>query len=179
MSFFSEFLHDPNVAAVSPSSPFLMRRLVANLDLANARAVLELGPGDGVATRALLTHLPHDARYFAIERNVHFVTALRGTDPRLTVIEGSAQDVGQALESLVGHIDIAIASIPFTYLTKKERASVCANVDRLLRPGGTFIIFHQYSPLMLPYLKHEFGAATWRYELLNIFPCFLLRASKK
>jgi phospholipid N-methyltransferase len=176
--FFREYLRDVHVAAVSPSSSFLTRRLLRALDLPATKLVIELGPGDGAATKPLLAALTTDARYVAIERNPNFAAALRGTDPRLTIVEGVAQDMERALGDLAGRADAVIASIPFTYLTKEERAAVCAAAKRMLRPGGTFVVFHQYSPLMVPYVKKTFGAVRVEFEPLNLFPCFLMKATK-
>lgn len=177
--FFREFLRDRNVAAVSPSSPHLMKRLVKNLDLPRVSRIVELGPGDGVAMRALLPKLPEDARYVAIERNPNFVARLKKSkDQRLTVVQGRAQDLRKIVSYADGKVDAVIASIPFTYLKKDERIALVADVKRLLRPGGTFVVFHQYSPLMVPYLAKEFPDVHVEFEPLNLLPCFLMRVRK-
>lgn len=179
ISFFKEFLADRHVAAVQPSSPHLMRRLLKRLDLAHAKLVVELGPGDGVAMRAVLPKLPADARYIAIERNHRFVTALKdGLDARANVVEGRAQDMESMLKGKVGRVDAIIASIPFTYLKKDERRAVVSAAKRMLRPGGTLVVFHQYTPLMVPYLAKEFDEVKVEFEALNVFPCFLMQVRK-
>jgi phospholipid N-methyltransferase len=177
--FFREFLRDRNVAAVSPSSPHLMKRLAKNLDLPAIRRIVELGPGEGVAVRALLPKLSEEARYVAIERNPNFVSRLKKTkDHRFTVIQGRAQDLRRIVAHADGKVDAVIASIPFTYLKKDERTALVTEAKRLLRPGGTFIVFHQYSPLMVPYLAKEFPDVHVEFEPLNILPCFLMRVRK-
>lgn len=177
--FFREFLRDRNVAAVSPSSSHLMKRLVKNLDVASIRRIVELGPGDGVAVRAILPKLSAEARYVAIERNPNFVTRLKKTrDSRFTIIQGRAQDLRRIVAHADGKVDAVIASIPFTYLKKDERAALVAEVKKILRPGGQFIVFHQYSPLMVPYLAKEFPDVHVEFEALNILPCFLMRVRK-
>ncbi|MEY4744223.1 MAG: hypothetical protein RL272_168 [Candidatus Parcubacteria bacterium] len=179
ISFFREFLADRNVAAVQPSSPHLMRRLLKRLDADDIRLLVELGPGDGVAMRAILPKLAADARYVAIERNPNFVAALKkDLDPRATVIQGRAQDLEAILPDDVGRADAVIASIPFTYLKKDERRAVVAAAKRMLRQGGTLVVFHQYSPLMLPYLAKEFEEVNVEFEALNVFPCFLMSVKK-
>ncbi len=178
-SYVRKWLGDPHVAAVSPSLGFLMKRLCRQMDLAGAKLVVELGPGDGVSTMAVLAKMGQNARVIAIERNPHFVADLRKiTDSRLTIIEGVAQDLEKHLPEAVGNADAVIASIPFTYLSKDERRSVVASAKKMLRPGGTFVIFHQYSPLMMPYMKEAFGPVHLEFELLNLFPAFLMKATK-
>lgn len=179
VSFFREFLADRHVAAVQPSSPHLMRRLLKRLETDRIKLLVELGPGDGVAMRAILPKLAADARYAAIERNPHFVAALRdGLDSRATVIQGRAQDLEALLPGDVGRADAVIASIPFTYLKKDERRDVVAAAKRMLKPGGTLVIFHQYSPLMVPYLAKQFEEVHVEFEALNVFPCFLMSVRK-
>lgn len=180
VSFLKEFLKDHYVAAVQPSSPHLMRRLLKRLDLDAAKLVIELGPGDGVAMRAILPKLAADARYVAIERNANFVAALRGggLDARATLLEGRAQELDRMLPGDVGKADAVIASIPFTYLKKDERRTVLAAVKKMLRPGGMFVIFHQYTPLMVPYLAKEFDEVKVEFEALNILPCFMMTVRK-
>lgn len=179
VSFFREFLKDRNVAAIHPSSPHLVRRLLKRLDLAATDLLVELGPGDGVAMRAILPELGPHARYVAIERNPNFVAALRaGLDPRATVIQGRAQDLEKHLPEDVGRADAVIASIPFTYLKKEERIAVVAAAKRMLRPGGRLVVFHQYSPLMVPYLAKQFEEVHVEFEALNVFPCFLMSVQK-
>lgn len=179
VSFFREFLKDRHVAAVSPSSPHLMKRLLKRIDPAAVSLLVELGPGDGVAMRAILPRLGKDARYVAIERNPSFAAALQDVDPRATVIQGRAQDLEKLLPGDVGRADAVIASIPFTYLKKDERDAVVASAKRMLRPGGTFVVFHQYSPLMVPYLAKRFEEVHVEFEALNVFPCFLMAVTKE
>ncbi len=175
-SFFGQYLSDHDIAAVSPSSSHLIRRLIRHLDPANSRIVVELGPGDGAATKALLAAMPKDSRYLAIEKNHDFAADLAGLgDPRLDIIEGDARRLQDILkEKGIGSVDAVIASIPFTYLNKAERRALVRSVKMLLKPEGRFVIFHQYSPLMVPYVKQAFGRVKVEFEPLNLFPCFLI-----
>ncbi len=178
-SFLHKSFGDRMVAAISPSTGFLTKRLCRQIDLANAKLVIELGPGDGVSTLAVLAKMGPDAHMVVIERNAQFVADLRKiTDKRLTVIEGVAQDLEKHLPEAVGHADAVIASIPFTYLFKDERRAVVASAKKMLRSGGTFVIFHQYSLLMVPYVKEAFGPVHKEFEILNVLPAFLIKATK-
>jgi len=178
--FVTALITDRNVAAISRSSPFLIRRLLRRLDLKNIRTLVELGPADGVATRPILQALSPEARLLAIENNHGFAEALKKTaDPRLEVIEGDARRLPEYLKQrgLTG-VDAVIASIPFTYLSKEERFALVAAAKEALQPGGVFIIFHQYSWLMKPYVDKIFGKSWLEFEPLNIFPCFLMIGRK-
>lgn len=174
--FISAWLKDRDIAAISRSSPILIRHMLRHLDLPNIKLLLELGPADGVATKPILRGLPPDARLIAFEKNSEFATELRALpDKRLEVVEDDARRLRKALEARgASGFDAAVASIPFTYLSDAERRELVSSVKKLLKPGGVFIIFHQYSPLMLPYMKKIFRKVRLEFEPLNLFPCFLI-----
>ena len=56
--FLKSYLSTPgNVGAVAPSSPYLARRMIEELDLEGADTVVELGPGTGAFTGFILDGL--------------------------------------------------------------------------------------------------------------------------
>ena len=69
--------HPQQVGSVVPSSAVLERRLVRRAALASARCVVELGPGTGGTTRALLRAMSPEARLLAIELGEDFADRLR------------------------------------------------------------------------------------------------------
>ena len=70
LAFLRGFLQHPDlVGSVIPSSRFLTKRLASVITLTKARTVVELGPGIGNTTRALLDALPRASRLVAIEIN--------------------------------------------------------------------------------------------------------------
>jgi len=174
--FINALLKDRDIAAISRSSPILIRHLIRHLDLPNIKVIVELGPADGVATKPILKKLPPDARLIALEKNHDFAATLRALqDKRLEVVEDDARRLKKILGARgISTVDAVIASIPFTYLSKSERRELVSSVKNLLKPGGVFIIFHQYSPLMLPYMKKAFRRVGLEFEPLNLFPCFLI-----
>ena len=80
-------------AAVAPSSRFLAQAMVEPLPMAEARLIVEFGPGTGVMTRRLLAAARSDAKLLAFEINPRFVDYLREeiTDPRLEIIAAGAR----------------------------------------------------------------------------------------
>jgi len=77
--FLREFLAQPMATgAIVPSSEVLGRAVVRNLDLSNAKAVVEYGPGTGAFTTYVLQALDHDADFLAIEINPRLAFGLRG-----------------------------------------------------------------------------------------------------
>src|SRR5712692_677524 len=92
----------PTVASVAPSSRHLARAMAEPLRKMKAGVVVELGAGTGVITRALLELLPDDVTLIAFEINKKFYRYLRRNfnDPRLLLVNASAETVGQKLAQL-------------------------------------------------------------------------------
>ncbi|MGB7182994.1 MAG: rRNA adenine N-6-methyltransferase family protein, partial [Burkholderiaceae bacterium] len=95
LAFVRGFLRDPaGVGSVIPSSRFMERRIVGMADVANAKVVVELGPGTGGTTRALLAAMPADSKLVCIEIDQSFVDmTMKIDDPRLIVHKGSAEHI--------------------------------------------------------------------------------------
>jgi phosphatidylethanolamine/phosphatidyl-N-methylethanolamine N-methyltransferase len=181
-SYVRQYIADKDVGALHPSSRFLVRRLIRCLRPEAIGTIVELGPGPGIATRPILDALPAGARYIAIEKNPAFLAALKSsiTDPRLCVVEGDACSVREILASQgVEAVDAVIASIPFSFLTKEQRSGLIEAVGTVLADDGDFVIFHQFTPLILSLVKKRFPQVKVRFELRNIMPCFLLHCRKK
>src|SRR5262249_46022819 len=68
VNFLREFMSKPaTIGAVAPSSSFLAQEIVEDLQLSEAEAVIEYGPGTGVFTRNILREMKPTARFVAIE----------------------------------------------------------------------------------------------------------------
>ncbi len=178
LTFLRNALFDRKVGAVTMSSKYVvlqvLKHLPKKLDL-----IIEYGPGSGVLTRALLTVLSSNGRLVVFEQNKYFVDELRTIkDHRLHIINTGVEDIStQELQQFVG-ADAFIASIPFSFLAPKERLKIVADAHTLLISGGSFIIAHQYSLLMRELCVQRFRSVSTKFELRNIFPCFVIGATK-
>ncbi len=145
LDFLLGFLRKPReVASVWPSSPFLVRRVGDCGDVANARVVVELGPGTGVLTRQLLERMPADGKLIAIEINADFARMLRDDfdDPRLEVYEGSATEIATALAKQgLEKADLVVSGIPFSTLDEGVGRQTVEAAERALAPGGRFVAY--------------------------------------
>jgi phospholipid N-methyltransferase len=180
--YIRQYIGDKDVGALHPSSRFLVRRLLRCLRPERITTIVEFGPGPGIATRPILDALPKDARYIAIEKNPAFLAALRSSiiDPRLEVVEGDACAVREILAARgIAGADAVIASIPFSFLKKEQRAGLVDAVSSLLTDDGDFVIFHQFTPMMRPLAKRVFPRVSVQFEPRNIMPCFLIHCRKK
>lgn len=177
--FARAFLANPRgIGSVIPSSPQLIERLLGRIDWSAVRTVVEYGPGTGGVTRAILARMAPDARLIAFETNAAFVGFLRRTidDPRLTVIEASAESVARALAAAgVARIDAAVSSLPLSVMPVRVRLRILAATGRVLAPGA-MLVGYQYSTRLLGELRRVFGRVTVRFEPRNWPPAFVFMA---
>jgi len=178
LAFLRGFLERPTeVGSVIPSSRFLERRIVRSADLRRARTVVELGPGTGGTTRALLRNMASDARLLAIEINPRFVRLLRASnpDPRLIVHEGSAQDIAPALARYgLPAPDAVLSGIPFSTMERELGLDILRSVRESLAPNGRFVAY-QFRDRVESLGSHVFGSGSVQTELRNVPPMRVYR----
>jgi phospholipid N-methyltransferase len=164
--------HPGQVGSVIPSSHVLEQRLVRSARLLRARCVVELGPGTGGTTRAFLRAMPSTADLLAIELSEDFAARLRAStrDPRLTVVQGSAEFIDRFLaEHGLPAPDAVISGIPFSTMPREVADRIAAEVARVLAPGGRFVAY-QVRPHVADYTTPYLGKARKEWELINIPP---------
>jgi phospholipid N-methyltransferase len=172
LRFFLGFLRQPAlIGSVIPSSRFLERRIVEAAEIADSRVVVELGPGTGGTTRAILNALPRRSHLLAIEINPDFVNYLKAyPDPRLDVHLGSAEHIRTALATL-GHArpDAVVSGIPFSTMPAEIGRRIVREIWDCLAPGGRFVTYQLMSRVALlePLLL---GDPHVQVELLNVPP---------
>lgn len=178
LAFLRGFLLRPReVASVVPSSMFLERRVVRAADLANARCVVELGPGTGGTTRALLRALSPHARLLAIELNPLFCARLRRRidDARLLVQTGSAEHLAEHLAAWgLPAPDAVVSGIPFSTLRPEVARRIVAAIHANLAPGGRFVAY-QLRSHVARYATPHLNAATVEPEWRNLPPMRVYR----
>jgi phospholipid N-methyltransferase len=179
--FLQGFLKRPReVGSIIPSSRFLERRVVRFASVGEARTVVELGPGTGGTTRAVLRAMRADATLLAIEINPRFAQLLRQTvsDPRLRVYEGSATDLRDALRLFdLPEPDLVLSGIPFSTMPRDVALAVLRAVHEALAPEGRFVAY-QVRDRVEMLGREVFGPARVETELLNLPPMRLFGFGK-
>lgn len=180
LTFFQGFLKRPQeVASVVPSSRSVERKVVEAAEPAEARLVVELGPGTGGITRALLREMPRDSVLVAIELNPRFVDRLRRVaDERLAVHRGSAEELASVLEERgLGAPDAVVSGIPFSTIEPPIARRIADAVWSSLAPGGRFVAY-QVRDRVREVVQPFGGTADVRLELLNLPPVRIFRWQK-
>jgi phosphatidylethanolamine/phosphatidyl-N-methylethanolamine N-methyltransferase len=177
-AFLRGFLERPSeVASVVPSSVVLETRVVHAADVAEARCIVELGPGTGGTTRALLRALPPDGRLLAIDVNPGFCARLKREidDPRLVVHFGSAEALGETLlQHALPAPDAVVSGIPFSTLPGALAQTIAASIHASLAPGGRMVAY-QWRPHVARYLTPHFGPPSTTWVWRNVPPMRIFR----
>ena len=170
--FFQGFLRRPRqIGSVIPSSRVLERRVARLAGLETVRNVVELGPGTGGTTRALLAAMPPHASLLSLEINPDFIDTLQAIeDQRLLVHHGSAEHLLEILRQHdVGSADAIVSGIPFSLLPPEGRRQVVEAVWSALAPGGRFVAY-QICGRIRTLARPLFGPARVALELRNFPP---------
>lgn len=178
-SYLKIFLDDKGVAAVTPSSKYLIERVVKAMDLRNAKTVVEYGAAAGIMTWPILSRLPPDGKLLAIELNDRLFEALsRRSDPRLRLYHGDVRRI----DSIAGQfgfseVDVVVSGIPFAFLSSGGRRDLLAKTAALLKPGGRFVVY-QHTTHLIPLFNDYFKGFKTQFELRNLPPYFVFTAVK-
>ena len=173
------FKYPAMLGSVMPSSPFLVKYLMAQIDWERARVLVEFGPGVGTITREVLKRMRPDAVLLVIELNEEFVQYLNTSirDPRLRVVHGSAMHVRRILaEHGLARADTIISSIPYSLLPEALRREIVAESRHALKAQGSLLVF-QYNRTLLPYLKSSFSTVRLNFQLFNILPALIFHCT--
>lgn len=181
LAFLRGFLDRPKeVGSIIPSSRFMEKRIVNTAELKQVDLAIELGPGTGGTTRALLDAMAPDATLLAIEINPDFVGLLNQTirDDRLIVHQGSAAEIPTALEERgLGQPEVILSGIPFSTMDRELGLSILQSVYDALPIGGRFVAY-QFRDRVETLGKNVFGQARVQTELLNVPPMRVYRWAK-
>lgn len=170
--FIQEFLKHPlQIGSIIPSSRFLERRVVEVAEVASGNVIVELGPGTGGITRAMLRAMPQHAKLLSIEINTHFHTLVgRIEDDRLIAHLGSATDLRQIMSDYdLDPPNAIVSGIPFSTMSRSVGSQILEAVSSLLPPNGRFVAYQvnsQVATLCRPFL----GIEQISTEFLNIPP---------
>lgn len=169
--FIRQWLGNPrSVGAISPSGPDLARAMAGFLEPSADGKVLELGPGTGVVTDAILKRGVDPTNLISLEYCPEFTRLLTERFPAVQIIRGDAYDLEASLDPDLGDLAGIVSSLPlFTSPYEKRRALIMDGLDRL-GPGAPFI---QFSYALVPPVRAEAGYFTvskTRWILNNMPP---------
>ena len=141
--FLRSWLDKPlTTGAVMPSGKLLARAMARCVDLSIPGPVIELGPGTGPVTEALVAHGVDPARLVLVEFNPVFCRILRSRYPAATVVQGDAYSLKRLLESLMREPAAAVVSgLPLLTKPYKTRVRLIHDAFALMSTEAPFVQF--------------------------------------
>ncbi|OBZ97231.1 SAM-dependent methyltransferase [Pararhizobium polonicum] len=135
------------VGSIVPTSGVTARRMASVVNPHSGLPVLELGPGTGVITKAILQKGVQPQNLVSVEFSTDFFQHLVRTYPGVDFINGDAFDLDKTLGARNGQqFDSVISAVPLLNFPMHMRVSL---IDDLLSrvPVGRPVIQISYGPL--------------------------------
>ena len=117
------FIKNPKLTAnFLPSSRFLVKEILANINFKEASYNIEYGPYNGSLTKHNLRKSNKNTKLLCFDINTEFCNYLKKNikDQRLIVINDDAANVKKYLKKYnINHVDYIISGIPFSFIPPK------------------------------------------------------------
>jgi phosphatidylethanolamine/phosphatidyl-N-methylethanolamine N-methyltransferase len=159
--FFRTWAEKPlQLGSVTPSSRFLSRAIASYVDPHADGPVVEIGPGTGPVTEALVQHGVAESRLVLLEYSAEFCDLLRRRFPTATVVQGDAYALTRTLAGrLPGKAAAIVSGLPLFTKPEALRLDLLRQAFTLMKPDAPFIQFTYAVVSPMP-LKDPFF--TWR-----------------
>ena len=165
--FLRSWIEKPlHVGAVMPSGRLLARTMAHYVDPYAEGPVVELGPGTGAITNALIEHGVDQKRLVLVEYNPGFCALLRDRYPLAKVVQGDAYTLRDTLWNVLSAPATAIVSgLPLVTKPMMTRLKLIRDAFAALAPGAPFVQF-TYAvvppiPKSLPGVSTEASERIW------------------
>lgn len=162
------------VGAIAPTSSITARRMASVIDPTLGGPILELGPGTGVITRAILERGVEPSRLTSIEYSRDFYERLVVDFPGVNFIHGDAFRIHDALSEQEGvRFDAIVSGVPLLNVPTPQRVKYIEELLDLVRPGGA-IVQISYGPLSpVPPGKGNYSVEPLDWIVRNLPPARL------
>src|SRR5438132_1305265 len=165
--FIRSWIEKPlSIGAVTPSGKVLARTMARYVDPELHGPVIELGPGTGPVTEALIQRGVHPSRLVLVEFNPTFCRLLRTRYPAATVVQGDAYALRRLLTTLLHEPAAAVVSgLPLFTKPMRARLRLIHEAFGLMMPGAPFVQFTYAAispiPKALDRVKSEASERVW------------------
>jgi phosphatidylethanolamine/phosphatidyl-N-methylethanolamine N-methyltransferase len=134
------------VGAIMPTSARMAAKMASIIDAGSGLPVLELGPGTGVITRAILAKGVKPENVVSIEYSTQFYEHLKDKYPDVNFINGDAFNIHETLKAYHGQkFDCVISGIPLLNFPMHQRVSLIESLLDLM-PAGRPVVQFSYGP---------------------------------
>lgn len=173
--FLKKFLrHGTLIASAVPSSRWLSRQTISNIDWSQAKVLVELGAGTGAITEIIAQAAPSSCRILSFESDADFAKILRerfAKHTNIEIIEGNACQFAQALEARgIGQADYIASGLGVPSLSPENQDMLFASVRTALSSRGTFNQITEFPLIFMPFYQRHFASVRFIFEPRNFPP---------
>ena len=141
--FLRSWLERPLVTgAVTPSGKILARTMASFVDPRIPGPIVELGPGTGPVTDALIRRGVAQDRLVLVEYSPEFCQLLKRRFPKATIIQGDAYDLKETLSDILKEPAAAtVSSLPLFTKPMDQRLELLETAQGMMHADAPFIQF--------------------------------------
>lgn len=156
--FIKQWIENPRlIGAVQPSGPALAKTMASFVDLSREGPIVELGPGTGPVTKALLARGIPAERLVLVEYESRFCHMLAERYPGAKIVQGDAYGLKKTLADKVdGQVATVVSSLPLLVRPERDRVELLHQAFELMGDDGLFIQF-TYGLAISPMPIHAHG----------------------
>jgi phospholipid N-methyltransferase len=173
--FLGKFLRQGTaIASLAPSSPWLSRTTVRNIDWDRARVIVELGAGTGPITRVLADKAAPGCRVVVLERDPDFCRLLRERfqgRSDFEIVEGDVRDLATILADRgIGQADYIVSGLPVPSFPRDLQDALFRVVRQVLKPDGTYNQITELPWVYWRFYRKYFEDVRFVFEPRNLPP---------
>jgi phosphatidylethanolamine/phosphatidyl-N-methylethanolamine N-methyltransferase len=172
LKFFKGWIDKPRaVGSIVPTSSVTAARMASIVDTKSGLPVLEVGPGTGVITKAILKRGVKPAALYTVEYSHDFVTHLRRNYPGVNVIEGDGFNLDDTLGDMRDTMfDSVVSGVPLLNFPVARRVAYLENLLKRI-PHGRPVVQLTYGPKSpIPPGLGNYTVERFHFILRNIPP---------
>jgi len=172
LEFYKGWLANPKkVGAIAPTSTTMARIMASVIRIDSGMKVLELGPGSGVTTKAILEHGVEPDNLVSIEFTESFLPGLRQRYPGVHFVHEDAFNISQISKDLgIEKFDAIISALPLLNFPITQRLRYVKMMLDLLESGRPLVQFSYGLNPPVPERPKLFSVSQLDTVLLNLPP---------
>lgn len=151
--------------AVTPSGKMLARTMASYVDPRVSGPVIELGPGTGPVTEALIRRGVEQERLILVEYNPDFCKLLQKRFPRATILRGDAYNIRETFGTrLTEKAAAMVSSLPLFTKPLEQRLDLLNAAHEMMHPSAPFV---QFTYAVVPPIPARCDAGTYTASRSN------------
>ena len=151
--------------AVTPSGKMLARTMASYVDPRVGGPVIELGPGTGPVTEALIRRGVEQERLILVEYNPDFCKLLQKRFPRATILRGDAYNIRETFGTMLSEKAAAmVSSLPLFTKPLEQRLDLLNAAHEMMHPSAPFV---QFTYAVVPPIPARCDAGTYTASRSN------------